>query len=193
MKELKVGDSWGKGRYKKEIREIKILSNGWCLIKTANSKSEKDFLVKVIFSLKPPRSMTPKHAHFLIDFYGKWCANKEKASLVLEAIYRTWQRKKVEEILKDYDEQVKNLPGYPLEYILYALEWILEQEDLNFKGRPEKKQNELNEICERQGIRVPEGRQGSQLAIALFCEVASGTHPVEALLKANLDIRPKNK
>jgi hypothetical protein len=48
-------------------------------------------------------------------------------------------------------------------------------------------------ICNKQNIAVPKGREGSQLAIALLCDVANGTHPVEALLKANLDIRPKNK
>ncbi|GAB5046670.1 hypothetical protein [Thermodesulfovibrio sp. TK110] len=80
-----------------------------------------------------------------------------------------------------------------LEYILYALNWILEQEDINFNGRPSKKQKELDEICKIQNIQTPAGREGSQLAIALFCDVANGIHPVEALLKANLDISPKGK
>jgi hypothetical protein len=40
-------------------------------------------------------------------------------------------------------------------------------------------------------IKTPPGREGSQLAIALLFDVFLGTHPVEALLKANLDIRPK--
>ncbi|MDW7973499.1 MAG: hypothetical protein RMI01_09920 [Thermodesulfovibrio sp.] len=42
-----------------------------------------------------------------------------------------------------------------------------------------------------QNITTPEGRHGGQLAIALLRDVANGTHPVEALLKANLDIRPR--
>ncbi len=34
--------------------------------------------------------MTPKHAHFLIDFYGKRCNNKEKAEKLFESIIRIW-------------------------------------------------------------------------------------------------------
>jgi hypothetical protein len=192
--ELKIGDYWGKGKYRKKILDIKKLSNGWVIIKTENSKSEKDFKVKVIFSLNPPRSITPKHAHFLIDFYGKLCANKTKALNVLKAINEMWHsNSEIKKILEKYESQTKELPGYSLEYILYALNWILEQEDINFKTRPSKKQKELDEICNKQNITVPKGREGSQLAIALLCDVANGTHPVEALLKANLDIRPKNK
>ena len=33
-------------------------------------------------------------------------------------------------------------------------------------------------------------REGSQLAISLFCDILLGVHPVEALLAANLDIIP---
>lgn len=193
MKEVKVGDCWGKGKNRKRIKESKRLSNGWYLIKTENSKSKEDFKVKVIFSLQPQRSLTPKHAHFLIDFYGKLCADKEKAKKVLNAIYEIWQGKEPNVVLNNYSGQTSGLPGYPLEYMLNALQWILEQEDINFKSRPEKKQKELDEICEKQNIKVPNNRKGSQLAIALLCDVANGTHPVEALLKANLDIKPKSK
>jgi hypothetical protein len=69
----------------KEIKDIVKLSNGWYLIKTENSKSVQDFKVKAIFSLKPLHSLTPKHAHFAINFYGKLCANKEKAMKVFNA------------------------------------------------------------------------------------------------------------
>lgn len=193
MKILKIGDYWGKGKHRKQIKEIKILSNGWYLIKTENSKTEKDFKVKVIFSLIPQNSMTPKHAHFLIDFYGKFCADRKGAMEILYAIYEIWQGEDVEIVLQKYSEKTSGLPGYPLEYILNGLNWILEQEDINFKGRPAKKQLELDEICGKQGLKTPQNREGSQLAIALFCYVASGVHPVEALLKANLDIRPKGR
>lgn len=80
---LQVGNFWGKGKYRKKIREIKKLSNGWCLIKTDHSKSNEDFMVKVVFN--NGKSMTPKHAHFLIDFYGKLCADRKKALNVLKA------------------------------------------------------------------------------------------------------------
>jgi len=193
MSEIRVGDYWGRGNNKKRIREVKKLSNGWYLIKTDNSKSVEDFKVKVIFSLNPQKSMTPKHAHFLIDFYGKLCADKNKALKLLQAIFDVWSTENPYEVYNKFKEEISHLPGYPLEYILYALNWILKQEDINFKGRPKRKQEELNIICSRQNITTPDGRQGSQLAIALLCDVANGTHPVEALLKANLDIKPKGK
>jgi len=187
--QLKVGEKF-RG---KEIKEIISLSNGWYVIKTENKKSLKDFKVKTIFSLKPLRSLTPKHAHFVIDFYGKLCANKEKAMKVFNAIIEVWNTKPVEEVLKKYEREVKGLPGYELEYILYALKWILDQEDINFIGRPQKRQQQIDEILKKQGVITPNGRKGSELAISLFCDITGGTHPVEALIKANLDILPKKK
>jgi hypothetical protein len=188
-KELKVGEKF-RG---KEIKEIVKLSNGWYLIKTENGKSLKDFKVKTIFSLQPLHSLTPKHAHFAIDFYGKLCNNKEKAMKVFEAIIEVWNSHSTEEVLQKYKEQVKGLPGYDLEYILYTLKWILEQEDINFVGRPENKQKQINEILQKQGVVTPQGRKGSELAISLFCDIANGTHPVEAFVKANLDVLPRKR
>ncbi len=193
MIEPKVGEEWGKGRYRKKIREVVKLSNGWYLIKTDNTKSKNDFKVRVIFSLQPLRSMTPKHAHFAIDFYGKVCANKEKSKKLLEAIIKMWKGEDIKQILQQYNCFALDLPGYSLEYILYALNWILEQEDLNFTTRPLKKQEQLNETCIQQNIQLLPQREGSHLAIALLCDIMNGTHPVEALLKANLDIRPRGK
>ncbi|MCX7724104.1 MAG: hypothetical protein N2042_02510 [Thermodesulfovibrio sp.] len=184
---------WGRGKGKKQIKDVKELSNGWYLIKTENSKSKEDFKVKVIFSLKPQKSMTPKHAHFLIDFYGKLCFNKEATLNLLRAIYEVWKGENPQEVYNKYKDEISDLPGYPIEYIIFALHWILEQEDINFESRPRRKQEELNKICSMQNITTPDGRLGSQLAIALLCDVVNGTHPVEALLKANLDIRPKGK
>jgi hypothetical protein len=189
MMQLKVGEKF-RG---KEIKEIISLSNGWYVIKTENEKSLKDFKVKTIFSLKPLRSLTPKHAHFAIDFYGKLCANKEKAMKVFNAIIEVWNSKPVEEVIKKYEREVEGLPGYELEYILYALKWILDQEDINFTGRPQKKQQQIDEILKKQGVITPHGRKGSELAISLFCSIASGTHPVEAFIKANLDVLPKKR
>jgi len=99
-------------------------------------------------------------------------------------------RKSVEKVLAEYKEKVKNLPGYDLEYILYALNWILEQEDINFKGRPLERQKELDEIFEKLKIKVPQNREGSELAISLLGNIVLDFHPVEALLKANLDVLP---
>ncbi len=65
------------------------------------------------------------------------------------------------------------------------------QEDINFKGRPEKLQKILDQKCQSVGVKVPEGREGSQLAISLFCDILKGVHPVEALLSANIDVIPR--
>jgi len=188
-----VGEEWGRGQFRKRIREVVELSNGWYLLKTDNSKSARDFKVKVVFSLKPSRSMTPKHAHFAIDFYGKVCRDKVKACQVLEAVYKVWGGGDVAQILSEYEVKTSGLPGYPLEYILYALRWILEQEDLNFTSRPARKQKDLDSICKQQNIALLPHRKGSHLAIGLLCDICNGTHPVEALLKGNLDIRPRGR
>ncbi|MCD6412214.1 hypothetical protein J7K91_00835, partial [bacterium] len=133
----------------------------------------------------------PKHAHFAIDFYGKVCHDIQKAEKVFLGIIEVWQGKDVEEVIKKYERETESLPGYKLDYILYALKWILEQEDINFQGRPEKLQRTLDEKCKSVGVKVPKNRKGSQLAIALFCDILKGVHPVEALLAANLDIVPR--
>lgn len=186
MKEIEIGEKW-RGKI---IKDKIVLSNGWILIKTENSKSENDFKVKVIFSRKPLRSMTPKHAHFLIDFYGKLCYDRQKTRKLFDAIVEVWKSEDVAYVLDKYGKSFEELPGYPAEYILYALRWILLQEDINFRGRPPKRQMEINEIFKRLGIALPGNREGSQLAIAMFGDVLLGTHPVEALIKVGLDIRP---
>jgi hypothetical protein len=186
---FEIGDKW-RG---KEIFDRVELSNGWVILKTENQKSTRDFKVRTVKSFKPRRSYTPKHAHFAIDFYGKLCSHKAKALNVLKAIIEVWHNKKVEQALHKYIRLTQGLPGYSLEYILYALNWILEQEDINFTGRPSKKQQELDEICTKQNVVTPPARKGSQLAISVFCDVANGTHPVEALLRANLDVQPRRR
>ena len=175
----------------KIILDFVKLSNGWYILKTENKKSLKDFRVRTIYQTTPRiRSFTPKHAHFVIDFYGKICADREKGMKVLEAIIDIWCGKPVEKVLAKYEKYVHDLPGYSLEYILYALKWIFEQEDVNFKGRPERRQREINEAFLKCNITPPPNRMGSQLAVSLFCNVALGLHPVEAFIKANIDILP---
>lgn len=189
MKEPEVGGMWRK----KRIREVVRLSNGWHVIKTDNSKSLGDFKVRTIFSLEPVRSMTPKHAHFAIDLYGKLCYDRAKAQQVLKAIIEVWSGEQVEKVLDRYQKIVEGLPGYTLEYTLQAVGWILDQEDANFTGRPEKKQRQLDEICGKQGVNTPPKRLGSQLAVSLMCDIVSGSHPVEALLRASLDVSPRRR
>ena len=107
---------------------------------------------------------------------------------MLEAIVKVWHGEDVKKLLKQYEPQIRGLTGYSLEYILYALRWILDQEDINFKGRPLRKQREIDMKLNKMGIKTPSGREGSQLAIALFCDIASGVHPVEAFYSAGLKI-----
>jgi len=184
-----IGDRW-RG---KVIFDRVNLSNGWVLLKTENHKSTRDFKVRTVKSLSPRRSYTPRHAHFAIDFYGKLCSDRRKALNVLRAIIEVWRNNNVEQSLIKYSGLTQGLPGYALEYILYALNWILEQEDINFAGRPSAKQQELDAICAKQDVVAPAARRGSQLAISVFCDIANGTHPVEALLKANLDVQPRRR
>jgi len=66
----------------------------------------------------------------------------------------------------------------------------LEQEDVNFGGRPPALQNRLEAELQSAGVQVPPGREGSQLAMVLLLQVARGRHPVEAMLAANLDVLP---
>ncbi|MEM5868913.1 MAG: hypothetical protein QXL09_03110 [Candidatus Aenigmatarchaeota archaeon] len=182
-----MGKSYRKIIEDKEYIEIKNLSSGIIIFTVPGKKGPKDFRVRS-FNPKTGLGLQPKHAHFAIDFYGKLCANKEKALKIFEAIKELWNRKPIEEIINRYRNEVEGLPGYDLEYILYTLKWILEQEDVNFKGRSKEKQVELDKICKSQNVITPEGRKGSQLAIALFCDILNGTHPVEAFIKSGLRI-----
>jgi len=175
----------------KRIKDVVRLSNGWYIVKTENKKSVRDFKVKAIYQTTPRiRSITPKHAHFVIDFYGKLCANREKATKVLEAIVEIWNKRPVQDVLTKYQSLVSELPGYNLEYILHALNWILEQEDVNFTSRPDNKQQEIDYILQKCKVTPAPNRSGSQLAMSLFCNVAFGLHPVEAFIRANLDVLP---
>ena len=184
---LSIGEKF---RGKKILDKIE-LSNGWILLKTENRKSSRDFRVRTVYQTSPRiRSYTPKHAHFAIDFYGKLCANKKKAKRVFQAILEIWRGESVKRVLEKHDKEVKDLPGYSLEYILYALRWILEQEDINFRGRPKNRQRELDDILSKLNIKTPKGRYGSQLAISLFCNILLGIHPVDAFIRANLDVLP---
>ena len=188
---IKVGEYLGKGKNRKKILEVVPLSNGWVLVKTENTKSPRDFKVRTIIDVDLRRFYTPKHAHFAVDFFGKLCQDKEKAEKVFGAIIEVWQGENVKKVLDKYTPQTKDLVGYKLEYILYALNWILEQENINFSGRPQKLQEKLDEKCKKANVEVPEKCKGSQLAISLFCDILAGLHPVEALLAVNLDIIPR--
>jgi len=188
---IQKGEYLGIGKNRKRILDLVTLSNGWVLVKTEDSKSEKDFLVRTVTDVSSRKFYTPKHAHFVIDFFGKLCQDKNKASKVFDAIIKMWQGIRIGDLLGKYKEETKGLVGYDLEYTLYALKWILEQEDINFNGRPQKLQEKINEKLNKLGIVTPSGREGSQLAISLFCDIVLGVHPVEAFLSARLDVIPR--
>jgi len=109
---------------------------------------------------------------------------------ILDSIVEIWQRKPIQNVLSKYKTYSFGLPGYSLEYIQYALNWILEQEDVNFRGRPKSKQKEINQILQKCKVKSPSNRAGSQLAISLFCNITLGVHPVQAFIRANLDVLP---
>jgi hypothetical protein len=109
---------------------------------------------------------------------------------VLDAIVEIWNKSPVQDTLNKYKNFASGLPGYNLEYILHALNWILEQEDVNFTGRPNSKQQEIDDILRKCNITPLSDRSGSQLAMSLFGNVALGLHPVEAFIRANLDVLP---
>jgi hypothetical protein len=188
---IQKGEYLGRGKNRKRVLEVITLSNGWILVKTENSKSPKDFLVRTVTDVSSRKFYTPKHAHFVIDFFGKLCQDKNRASKVFDAIIKMWQGVRIEDLLDKYKKETEGLVGYDLEYILYALNWILEQEDINFNGRPSELQEKIDEKLEKLGILTPPGREGSQLAISLFCDIVLGVHPVEAFLSARLDIIPR--
>jgi hypothetical protein len=182
------------GRTKKRILDIRPLTNQMILVKTENGKSPNDFRVRTVtFYNQQTRQMryyTPKHAHFAIDLYGKWCANPSLAWQVFRAIVAVWQGQPPSQVLSSYAASLQGLPGYDLEYILNALDWILEQEDVNFTSRPLELQRQLDAELEQAGVQAPPNREGSQLAVVLLLRVAKGMHPVEAMLAANLDVLP---
>jgi hypothetical protein len=62
---------------------------------------------------------------------------------VLDAIVEVWRGMPVQDVLNRYKRFTSRLPGYSLEYILYGLNWILEQEDINYPGRPPKNRMKL--------------------------------------------------
>ncbi len=181
----------GQERGDQKVLEILDLSNGWQLSKwtgtkkTKKPKSPNDFVVKVI-SPDHPLGFAITHRHFAIDFYGKLCQENNKGLLLLKAMEKLWHSQDADAVLQKYQQQLRGLVGYGLEYFMKSLNWILEQEDINFAGRTPKKQTELDKKIQAHGFTVPQGREGSQLAIAMFCDIASGVHPVEAFYSAGL-------
>ncbi len=147
----------------------KKLSDGTVIYTEKGRKSAKDFIVRA--RLPNGKRITPKHAHFAIDLYGKLCANEAKALKVFELITRVYRGENAENVINSLSQEelsrLNELPGYTVEYILYCLQLIFEQEDVNY----------------------PKPRyEGRDRAYRMLKNIAEGKHPVEALLEAGLRI-----
>jgi len=133
-------------------------------------KSERDFIIKAKFRGK--REFTPKHAHFLIDFYGKLCYSTEIGQSLFKLITQLYLGKTPDEILSSLDPITRKLlnsaPGYPIEYILYSLWLLFEVEDVNYPPS--------------------QGKNGRKQPYQMFVDVMNGMHPVNAMKKAGLRI-----
>ncbi|USH00039.1 hypothetical protein K1720_00680 [Thermococcus argininiproducens] len=147
-----------------EINDFKISTKN-------GKKSPNDFIIQAKFRGNK-RLFTPKHAHFVIDFYGKLCYNKEIAKKLFNAIKKVYSGESPEKVLTDMNpddiKQINNAPGYPIEYILYTLWLIFEQEDINYPRS--------------------EGYKGRQQPYQMFQDVLNGIHPVNAMKKTGLRI-----
>jgi hypothetical protein len=171
-----------------EYLQRKDLSDGTIVFTVKGKKGPGDFRVRA-YNPQTNFRIQPKHAHFAIDFYGKLCADREAALILLKAISEIWHQAPVDDVFSKYKDVLAKLPGYKLEYILNSLKLILEQEDINYSTprRPEL-QEEFNRICKKQNITTPKGREGSKITIALFCYMVDDMHPVDAFIKLGLRI-----
>lgn len=180
---VRAGDDF-RGKEILDVREVP--SNGWTIFKTEGAKSDDDFVVRVRND-QHPIGIKVKHAHFAIDFFGKISSNRDKAIKLLKALESVWRNQPVKTVVEENSE-LEDLPGYNIDYILYTMDWILAQEDINFLGRDAEKQEEIDQILEKQGVSTPPGREGSELAMSMLCDIASGQHPVEAFYRVGIRI-----
>lgn len=187
----RAGETWW-GNEVLEVRELE--QDGWIIFKVPGSKSENDFVVKVI-NPDHSRGFSVQHAHFALDLYGKLNRDPDVTRKVFDAIIEVWQGEPPEPQLDALRQETGHLPGYGIEYFLITYSWILDQEDVNYEAgggsRGEDKQEQIDEILGRVGVEKPRNREGSQLAISLLCDIIDGKHPVEALRQANLVIVPR--
>lgn len=180
------GEKW----YGKEVLDIIELSaDDWKIYRVDGEKSEKDFVVKMM-NPDHPRGIKIKHAHFAIDFYGKLQQDEEAALLLFDGLMGIWKGDDPEQKLEELLPKISHLNGYDSDFIFYTMDWILDQEDINYESsvRGPKKQEEIDEMLARMDVKSPNGRQGSELAISLFSDIAGGQHPVEAFYRVGLDV-----
>ena len=138
----------------------------------------KDIKVKARLS-KLNKTITPKHAHFAIDLYGKLCFSKDVAQIVFGSIEKVFRDTAASQILQTMSNgdigKVDNSKGYNLEYILNCMELIFKSEEMNY---PSTEKNP----------KTGDYYQGKKFTFDLFQDVMNGTHPVEAMIKKNLRI-----
>jgi hypothetical protein len=185
-----TGPTEGEKWYGNEVLDIIDLSaEEWKIYRVDGDKSENDFVVKVI-NPDHPRGIKIKHAHFAIDFFGKLMQDRESALVLFEGIIDIWHGRKPEAVLEEVLPEVNHLNGYDIDFILYTMKWILEQEDINYtpENRSTTKQEEIDEMLYEMDVESPDEREGSQLAISLFSDIAAGQHPVEAFYRVGLDV-----
>lgn len=185
-----VGEEW-RGNEVLAVRDISL--DGWLLYKIPGSISDDDFIVKVI-NPDHPIGISVQHAHFAIDLYGKLMRDAIAAVAVFEGILDVWRAEAPDTVIRQIEDMARDLPGYDIEYFLYAYDWILDQEDINYAAgdpRSDEKQELIDETLEKAGVKKAECREGSQLAIFLLSDIVNGEHPVEALRTADLEIKPR--
>lgn len=160
----------------KEILEERKLPDGTRVFTIRGKKSARNFIVKAevpVVKAEVPigKIITPKHAHFVIDLYGKLCSSKDVGRITFRAIEKVFEGSPAEEVLNKMDEgekaKINGSPGYSIEYILNCLELIFVQEDVNYP---------------------PPSYKGRRLAFDMLKDVMEEIHPVEAMLKAGLRI-----
>ena len=180
------GEEW----YGKEVLDIIELSeDGWKIYRVDGDLSEDDFIVKMI-NPDHPRGVNIKHAHFAIDFFGKLMQDEEAAQQLFYGLIDIWHGGDPEDILDDIGSEISHLNGYDPDFIFYTLDWILEQEDINYTpgDRDARKQEEIDKMLSKMEVETPEHREGSQFAISMFSDIAAGQHPVEALYRVGIDV-----
>jgi len=82
----------------------RILSDGTEIFTIRGTKSKDDFIVKA--TLPSGKTITPKHAHFAIDLYGKMCQNEDLRKMVFQEIIGVYEDRPAEEV----SEASKNCP-----------------------------------------------------------------------------------
>jgi len=166
------------------VEEVRELSGDTYLFKTKGDKGDEDYQVRI--RNDNHRAYSIEYTRFAIDLAMKYHGDREKANKVFDAIVRVWSGEDADGLLNEYDEDVASLPGYDLEFILHALDWIMENEDAIFTERSDRKQAEIDEKLDEHGITKPSERAGSQLAMGLFAGIVAGNHPVDELYDADL-------